>query len=114
MKLLNVILAAALAAGALCAQTYERITVKFPSPVVVNGVTLPAGNATIQVIHSNASSILAVRSESGVYAGVLASRVEEPEGNGEPKVLFDEKAGVFYLSKVVLPDNIAYQIFDGQ
>ena len=43
MKLFTVILSAALAVGALCAQTSDRLNVRFPGPVVVNGVTLPAG-----------------------------------------------------------------------
>ena len=114
MKLFTMILSAALAAGTLCAQTSDRINLRFPAPVVVNGVTLPAGEASIEVVHHNAISILNVRSENGMHASVLASLVEVPESDSGAKVVFDQKGGNCYLNEVVFSDGIAYQVFDGK
>ena len=90
MKLFTMILGAALAIGTLSAQNFgDQMKVKFSTPVVVNGVTLPAGEVTIQVIHNAGSPLLSVRSEAGPQALVLASRMTSEETVNEPKVLLD-------------------------
>ena len=116
MKLFTVILGAALVIGsALSAQTFnDRIAVNFPGPVVVNGVTLPAGDATIQVVHNTGTIMLTVRSQSGEHAMVLVSRVDSTENENAAKVILDQKDGAYRLNRVLLPDHTALQILDAQ
>jgi|SRR5690242_15472247 len=116
MKLFTMIFGAALAMGStLFAQNFsDRMTVKLPSPVVVNGVTIPAGEASIQVIRNAGSMLLAVRSDSGVTACVMASRAVSEENVNEPRLVLDQKDGVYRLNRIVMPDNSALQVSDLQ
>jgi hypothetical protein len=113
MKLITTILAAALAiAGSLSAQSIDRINVKFPSPVIVNGATIPAGDATIQVIHGTGTVMLAIRSESGPSATVLVDREEDEADRSEPQVILDHKGNDYLFNRLVLPDHTAYQVLN--
>jgi hypothetical protein len=117
MKIFTAAFATALAIGsALFAQSStDLLNVKFPAPVVVNGVTLPAGETSIRVIDNNGSMMLNVRSESGEQSVVLVNRGESNENRGsEAKVVFDEKEGVYYLNRVLLPDHTSLQVLDPQ
>ena len=88
--------------------------VKFPAPVVVNGVTLPAGDTSIQVIHNNGGLMLTIRAESGEHSTVLVTRSESNEDGSEAKVVFDEKDGIYHLNRVVLPNHTSLQVLDQQ
>jgi hypothetical protein len=114
MKIFTAAFATALALGsALFAQSNDLVNVKFPAPVVVNGVTLPAGDASIQVIHNNGGVMLTVRAESGEHSTVLVSRSETNENTSDDaKVVFDEKDGIYHLNRVVLPNHTSLQILD--
>jgi hypothetical protein len=115
MKIFTAALATALAIGsALFAQpSNDLLNVKFPAPVVVNGVTLPAGDTSIQVLHNNGSMMLVVRSESGERSTVLVNRGETNEDQGnEAKVVFDEKDGVYHLNRVLLPNHTSLQVLE--
>jgi len=115
MKLVTMILGAALAiGGALFAQTLDRITVKLPAPVVVNGVTIPAGAASIQIIRNSGSVMLNIHSESGANVLALASRAEDEESTAEPRVVLSQKDGVYHLNRISLPDNTALDLLDAQ
>lgn len=117
MKLFTILFGAALAiASTLSAQNFnDRISVNFPNPVVVNGVTLPAGDATIQVVRNTGSVMLAVRSESGEHAMVLVSRVNTVESeNHNTSVILDQKDGAYRLNRVLLPDHTSLQVLDAQ
>jgi hypothetical protein len=114
MKLFTLILSTAVAAGALFAQTMDRISVRFPSPVVVSGVTLPAGDATIQIMHNTGTVFLAVRSESGETSTVLVSRAQSDESTTGPRVVFDQKDGTLQLNRIVLPDHTSLRVLDAQ
>jgi hypothetical protein len=117
MKLFTIVFGAALAiSSALSAQNFnDRINVNFPNPVAVNGVTLPAGHATIQVVHNAGTLMLIVRSESGEHSAALASRVNSIDaGNRDASVILDQKDGAYRLNRVLLPDNTALQVLDAQ
>jgi len=115
MKIFTAAFATALALGsALFAQiSSDLINVRFPAPVVVNGVTLPAGEASIQVIHNNGGLMLAVRSESGEHSTVLVNRGQTNENqNDETKVVFDEKDGIYHLNRILLPNHTSLQVLE--
>jgi hypothetical protein len=117
MKLFTFVFAAALAfSGAISAQNLtDRINVNFPNPVMVNGVTLPAGEAYIQVVRNASTVMLTVRSESGEHATVLVSRVNTADSeNHDTKVILDQKDGLYRLNRVLLPDHTALQVLDAQ
>jgi hypothetical protein len=115
VKLFKIAFAAALALGSLSAQNFaERIAVNFPAPVVVNGVTLPAGDATIQVVHNTATVMLMVRAHSGETSAVLVSRIGSEGTANKASVILDQKDGAYRLNRVILPDNTALQVLDPQ
>ena len=117
MKIVTAVLGAALAiSSALYAQTFnDRITVRLPAPVVVNGVTIPAGDASIQIVRNTGTVMLTVRSESGVHSTVLVSRTDAPELTvNEASVILTQKDGSYYLNRVLLPDGTALQVLDAQ
>ena len=117
MKLFTIVLGAALAfAGALSAQNVDdRVNVNFPNSVVVNGVTLPAGAATIQVLRTAGGVMLIVRSESGEHSAVLANRINNlGTEDTDASVILDRKDGVYRLNRVQLPDHTALQVLDAQ
>jgi hypothetical protein len=115
MKIFTAAFATALALGsALFAQSNDLVNVKFPAPVVVNGVTLPAGETSIQVIHNNGGVMLTVRAESGEHSTVLVSRSESNEDSNDAKVVFDEKDGIYHLNRVLLPKHTSLQVLDQQ
>ena len=117
MKLLTIAFGAALAiASTLSAQNFtDRINVNFPNPIVVNGVTLPAGDTTIQVIHNTGTVMLIIRSESGEHSTVLVNRLNNIESdNHSASVILDQKDGAYRLNRVVLPDHSALQVLDAQ
>jgi hypothetical protein len=116
MKLFTGVFGTALViCGALNAQTMsDRMTVNFPASVVINGATLPAGEATINVLHTSGSVLLAIRSDSGEHASVLVNRLTEAQNTVEPKVILDNKAGVFHLNRVIMTDHTALQVLDLQ
>lgn len=115
MKIFTAAFATALALGsALFGQmSNDLLNVKFPAPVVVNGVTLPAGETSIQVLHNSGGLMLTVRSESGEHSTVLVNRGESNENQGnEAKVVFDEKDGVYHLNRVLLPNHTSLQVLE--
>ena len=117
MKLYTAILGAALAVTAvLQAQSFDdRINVRMPAPVVVNGVTIPAGDASIQILHNTGTMMLTVRAESGEHATVLVTRVDAGENlSGAAKVVLDQKDGTYYFNRIILPDNTALQVLDAR
>lgn len=115
MKLFKITFAAALALGSLSAQNFiERISVNFPAPVVVNGVTLPAGDANIQIAHNTSTVMLTVRAHSGETSTVLASRIYSESADNKSSVILDQKDGAYRLNRVLLPDNTVLQVLDAQ
>lgn len=117
MKLYTAILSTALAVtSALYAQNpTDLINTRLPAPVVVNGVTIPAGNTSIQIVHNTGTLMLTVRAESGEHATVLVSRVDSNEPFATTaKVILDAKDGVYHLNRIVLPDNTALQVLDAR
>ena len=117
MKLFTIVFGAALAlAGALSAQTFnDRINVNFPGPVVVSGVTLPAGQATIQVVHNAGTMMLIVRSESGEHSTAMVSRINSFDtGTRDASVILDQKDGAYRLNRVLLPDHSTLQVLEAQ
>ena len=116
MKISHIVLGAVLAIGsALYAQNpSELINVRFPGPVVVNGVTLPAGDASIQVVHNAGTYMLTVRAESGAHSTVLVARSENENTTDDASVVFDQKDGAYRLNRVLLPDHTVLQVLDAQ
>jgi hypothetical protein len=117
MKLFTIVFGAALAiASTLSAQNFnDRISVNFPGPVVVNGVTLPAGEATIDVMHTAGGVMLTIRSESGEHSTVLVSRINTfDKDNHGTRVILDQKDGAYRLNRVMFSDNTALQVLDAQ
>jgi hypothetical protein len=112
MKLFATLCSAALAiCGALNAQSYaDRITLNFPAPVTVNGVTIPAGPATIELLSTSGNPILAVRSDAGATATMLANRYEITADEDEPKVILDRKGETYHIDRILLPDHVAFQV----
>src|SRR4051794_13370447 len=115
MKLFATVLAAAITVcGALSAQTNELMTVNFATPIVVNGVTLPAGKATIQVLHTSGTMMLAIHSDKGGNANVLVYRIDDDTNQNEPSVVLDHKGNEFRLNRVVMTDHSALQVLDAE
>jgi len=116
MKLFAILGGAALViVGALNAQTFsDRITVNFPNSVLVNGATIPAGPATIDVLRGSGSVILAVRSESGRNATILADRFDDPADENAPKVILDHKGDTYRISRILMPDHVAFQVLEAE
>jgi hypothetical protein len=117
MKIFTAALATVLTIGsALYAQTsIERINLTLPNPIVVNGITIPAGSATIQLMRNMGNTLVIVRSESGAHSSVLVNRMDVPEsGSQAASVILDEKDGIYSLNRIVLPDHTALQVLDAQ
>ena len=117
MKIFTAALATALTIGsALYAQNLiDRVNVTLPNPVVVNGVTIPAGSASIQVMRNAGSTLLTVRSETGIHSTVLVTRFDlQDTDKNETSVILDEKNGTYSLNRVLLPDHTALQVLDLQ
>ena len=113
MKIFTTLCGVALAiCGALNAQSPDRISVRFPAPVMINGATLPAGDATIQVIHGAGNMILSVHSESGENASVLVNRLTDTASEDQPRVILDHTGNVYRLNRVLLTDHTALQVLD--
>jgi hypothetical protein len=117
MKLRNALLCAALAIGStLYAQIpVGRINAYLPAPVEVNGVTLPAGNVAIQMVHNNGTTFLTLRSESGEHVTALVNRFEDPNSDvSEAKVVLDQKDGAYRLEKIILPNHVTLNVLHAQ
>ncbi|MBS1857183.1 MAG: hypothetical protein JST11_17570 [Acidobacteria bacterium] len=117
MKLRNVLLCAALAIGStLYAQIpVDRVDAYFPAPVEVNGVTLPAGNVSIQMVRNNGTMFLTLRSASGEHVNALVNRFEDVSSDvSEVKVILDQKDGVYHLEKISLPNHITLNVLHAQ
>ena len=115
MKLVTTICAAALAiCGALHAQSPDRIKVRFPTAVVINGATLPAGDTTIQVNHSGGTVILSFHSDSGANASVLVNRLIDTADEDQPRVILDHKGNEYRLNRIMLTDHTALQVLDAE
>ena len=115
MKFFTAILGAALAIGStLYAQIQsDLINVNFANPVVVNGVTIPAGETSIQVVRNNGTVMLTVRSESGPHSMVLVSRSESMDNDvHDARVILEQKDGAFRLNRVLLADHTILQVQD--
>ena len=115
MKLFTTTLsAAALLFGSLLyAQSSDRITVRFATPVMVGETQIPAGQCDIQVMRSNADSILlVVRPESGSAVSVMASHFDgsNTKVNGDANVILDHKGDNMHLSQILFPDHTGYQV----
>src|SRR6476660_5179084 len=106
--------AAALLFGSILhAQTSDRITVRFATPVLVGETQIPAGQCDIQVMRSNADSILlVVRPESGAAVSVLANHYDNSSAKvkGDANVILDKKGDNLHLSQILFPDNTGYQV----
>jgi hypothetical protein len=116
MKLFKILCGAALTiSGALYAQSLnDRITVNLPNPVVVNGVNMPAGPTTIDVLRSSGGLILAVRSESGPTATLLADRFDDTADESAPKIVLDRKGENYRIERILLPDHVGLQVLEGE
>ncbi len=117
MKLRNVLLCAALAIGStLYAQIpADQIQASLPAPVEVNGVTLPAGNVSIHIMHNNGTMFLTLRSDSGEHVTALVNRFEDLSSDvSEAKVILGEKDGAYHLEKLVLPNHITLAVLHAQ
>lgn len=115
MKTLTILCGAAIAlCGALQAQSTDRITFKLPTAVVINGTTIPAGNAAIDVLHGAGTVILNVRSDAGPHASVLVNRFEDPVDESEPKLILDRKGDTYRLDRILLPDHTTLQVLAGE
>ena len=113
MRLFTIIFSAAMAIGTLTAQsTTDRITARFPSPVQVNGTTIPAGEVSIQVLRGSSDSvILTVRSAHGESANVLVNRVDNVGEEGMPTVLLTRTGNSLHFRGVSLTDASGFTVF---
>lgn len=111
MKLFTMIFSAAIAIGTLSAQT-DRLTARFPSPVQVNGTTMPAGEVTIQVIRSSSDNVfLAVRSAHGETANVLVNRVDNIGDEGMPTILLTRNGNTLHFRGISFADASGFEVF---
>jgi hypothetical protein len=100
--------------GALTAQSPDRLSVKFPTPVVINGATLPAGETTIQVVHNAGTLTLNFHSDSGENASVLVNRLSDTASEDQPRVILDRTGNTYRLNRILLTDHTALQVIDAQ
>jgi hypothetical protein len=105
---------ALLIGGAIYGQSPDRMTVKFPAPVMINGATLPAGDATIQVLHTSGNLILSFHSDSGETANVLVNRLTDTASEDQPRVILDHTGNTYRLNRILLTDHTALQVLDAQ
>lgn len=79
MKALTILCAVVLGIcwAAFAANSVDTINVHVNEPVAVGNVVLPAGNITIRVQRGNPTVLLTFRSESGVTAGAVATRIDD-------------------------------------
>jgi len=105
---------ALLICGALTAQSPDRMTVKFSTPVMINGATLPAGETTIDVVHSAGNLMLSFHSDSGENASVLVNRLTDTASEDQPRVILDRTGNTYRLNRILLTDHTALQVLDAQ
>ena len=115
MKIFTTLCGVALAiCGAIYAQSPDRMTVKFATPVVINGATLPAGETTIQVLHNSGTVSLSFHSDSGENATVLVNRLTDTASEDQPRVILDHVGTTYRLNRILLTDHTALQVLDPQ
>jgi hypothetical protein len=102
-------------AGVASAQSVtDTVSVQLDRPVIVNGVELPAGHLTIQVLSTggSGSTALMVRADSGAEAGVLANRLyyEQPKARDGATLILTPRGNAYVLDQVWMSENIGYQV----
>ena len=115
MRLLAMITAVVcMLGGSAFAQSYtDSIKVQIDHPVIVNGVELPAGQFTIQIMTpgGGGSAALVVRSASGAYAGVIVNRLTQPNSsNTYPSVSLLRRGDQYLFDKLWLSENVGYEV----
>ena len=98
--------------AAIAQNLNERVTVHFTSPVVVGETRLPAGPCDIQVLRgASNNTIIVFRSETGVTAAAVASRISRPEiADPATSVVLNRRGSDLHLYRVILADNVAYEL----
>lgn len=111
-KISMLICAAALTVcGSLNAQgPVDTVNVRFASPVIVGGKTLPAGECTIHILHSSNNVVLSMRSDSGETSNILVNRLyEDSTDTGKnADIILERHSDGLHFERLLLPDRIAY------
>ena len=99
------------------AQTVDRITVHFSTPVMIHERILPAGDCSIQVLRGSSDNIvLELRSASQASDAVLvlANRLTnlDAPSDGHATVVLSRHANGYQLDQVLLPDHTGFQVLD--
>lgn len=112
MKALSLLCATVLCiCWAAFASPSDTINVNFTSPVAVGETTLPAGNVTITVQRGAPHVMLTFRSESGVSAAVIASRVNDyNEERPDTEVVLSRTANGLKVERVWLGDHTGFAL----
>jgi hypothetical protein len=112
-KLTALCAAAIILCHAALAQPFsDRVTVRFTSPVLVGETKLPAGTCDIQVIRGNTdNTILVFRSEGGVSAAAVASRISPADTDeSATSVVLNRRGADLHLYRVMLADHVGYEL----
>jgi hypothetical protein len=113
-KIAMLICAAALTVcGSLNAQVpVDTINVKFASPVMVGGKTLPAGDCTIHIMRSSNSLVLSMRAETGETSNILVNRLynESSETGNSADVVLERRSDGLHFERILLPDHSAFSV----
>lgn len=100
--------------GLMSAQNEPDVMrVHFPTAVVAGETTIPAGDATIQVMESNnGSRIMVIRSSNGPHASVLVSLLNDltPEANHGANVKLDHRGNDLVLDTVWMSDTRGFAV----
>jgi hypothetical protein len=116
MRKLMMICAAALAVcGAAGALTFnDRMKVHFDQPVIAGETVLPAGDCTIQMLDpaDNTSSVLLIRSESGVQTMVLTNRLSLNDSAKGAKITIIREGDAYRLNRVWLSETEGFELLD--
>ena len=89
----------------------DMITVHFANAVTVGDTTLPAGDVTVTVEHGNSNVLLTFRSESGVTATVLASRISGPANDDRhTMVVLDKSAAGYKIGRIWVNENTGFSL----
>ena len=113
MRILTTICCAAVAlCNAVFAQTLtDHMTVRFSAPVLVGETKIPAGACDIQVVRgSSNNTIIVFRSETGISAATVASRVSDTDASENTSVVLNRRGDDLRLYRIMFADHVGYEL----
>jgi hypothetical protein len=119
-KMMMISLTAAAMCAGMFAQSADRITVHFSTPVEISGTTVSGGDCDIEVVRSSTDPLVLVfRPESGSPFSTVANRLTAPEvedamTDHHARVVLTRHENEYRLDRILLPDGSGYRILTAQ